>query len=322
MAEKQSARHLRNIPPDAIDRNPDNPRLIFRQDEMETLLVSIDKHGIQVPLSVYAERGRYHLIDGERRWRCALKLNLKTVPALIQEKPSPLENLLLMYNIHALREQWDYYTIASKLTRVIELFVEERGRDPGEVELSEATGLTRAQIRRCRLLIDLPDKFKRLLVSELELPKSQQKLSEDFFIEMERSLKTVTKRLPEYDQRLDEIRGNLITKFKRGAISAVTDFRQLSKIATAVDSLGVAQKTAKRSLDRIFDVRDPVGIREVYQNTVEFEYDEKKAFRQVQYLSGFFDTILDQDHVAELDDEFVKLLTKLRTQIGKLLRER
>ena len=118
-------RKLAHLPPRQIDRNPENPRLIFRQEEMDSLLVSINEHGIQVPLTVYREADGYRLFDGERRWRCALKLNLQTVPALIQEKPSELENLLLMYNIHALREQWDYYTIASKLTRVIQLFVAE-----------------------------------------------------------------------------------------------------------------------------------------------------------------------------------------------------
>ena len=133
-------------------------------------------------------------------------LNLKSIPALVQEKPSELENLLLMYNIHALREQWDYYTIASKLNRIIDLFNAETGSDPTEKDLSEATGLTRGQIRRCRLLLNLPERFKEMLLNELDLPKVQQKLSEDFFIEMERSLKTITKRIPAYEENLDDIR--------------------------------------------------------------------------------------------------------------------
>jgi ParB family transcriptional regulator, chromosome partitioning protein len=100
MPEARTATQLKQVPPDKIQRNDDNPRLIFRQGEMEKLLASIDEFGIQVPLSVYQDGEIYRLIDGERRWRCALKLNLKTVPVVIQEKPSPLANLLLMYNIH------------------------------------------------------------------------------------------------------------------------------------------------------------------------------------------------------------------------------
>ena len=181
MKAKRSTGTLKNISPQRIDRNPDNPRLIFRQQEMESLMVSIDTHGIQVPLTVYLDGSIYRLIDGERRWRCARKLNLPTVPALVQDKPTELENLLLMYNIHALREQWDYYTIASKLVRVIELYVKEHQRQPNEVQLSQATGLTRGQIRRCRLLMDLPDKFNDMLLEELERPKSTTEALRGFF---------------------------------------------------------------------------------------------------------------------------------------------
>lgn len=90
--------------------------------------------------------------------------------------------------------------------------------------------------------MELPARFKKLLEAELDKPKSQQRLSEDFFIEMEKSLKTVTRRLPDYGERIDEIRDTLVEKFREGRITAVTDFRQLSKIATAIDALGVAQR--------------------------------------------------------------------------------
>ena len=319
MVEKRSPGKLQQIPPGNIERNPDNPRLIFRQEEMESLMVSIDAHGIQVPLTVYREGDGYKLIDGERRWRCALKLNLRTVPALVQEKPTELENLLLMYNIHALREQWDYYTIASKLTRVIELFRDEHSKEPNERELSEATGLTRGQIRRCRLLLDLPDKFKEMLLDELELPKSQQKLSEDLFIEMERSLKTITKRLPEYEDDLDDIRDTLVNKFREGTITAVTDFRQLSKIATAVDNLGIAQKSAKKSLDKVFNAQDRTSIRQAYESTVEFEYDEQKASRHVKSLTEFLDEVIDAGEEENLDESFLVEVRELYERLKKLL---
>ena len=312
---------LAHVPPSRIDRNPENPRLIFRQQDMDSLLVSIDTHGIQVPLTVYREGKSYRLIDGERRWRCAHKLNLPTVPVLIQEQPTELENLLLMYNIHALREQWDYFTIASKLTRVIELFAVDYGYEPNEVELSERTGLTRGQIRRCRLLLDLPQRFKELLLDELSHPKSQQKLSEDLFIEMERSLKTVTNRLPEYDNKLDDIRDALVEKFRRGTIQAVTDFRQLSKIATAVDNLGIARKTAQRSLDQVFDARDSTSIRQAYENTVEFGYDEQKASRRIRSLTEFIDEIIEADQKDSLAELFLEEIRELYNRLKMLLEE-
>jgi ParB family chromosome partitioning protein len=105
MKEKQTRSYVKDISPDEISRNPDNPRLFFRAEEMDTLMASIRRYGIQVPISVYEDKKGFVLIDGERRWRCAKKLNLQRIPALVQQKPSPLKNLLLMFNIHALREQ-------------------------------------------------------------------------------------------------------------------------------------------------------------------------------------------------------------------------
>lgn len=320
MVDKQASQRLRLISPLDIRPNPENPRLVFRQEEMESLMLSIDKHGIQVPLTVYQDGDVYTLLDGERRWRCARKLNLQTVPAIVQAKPSELENLILMYNIHSLREQWDYYTIASKLQRVRDLYDRENGDYPNEIILSELTGLTRGAIRRCQLLIDLPDRFKKLLLDELEKPKSQQRLSEDFFIEMEKSIKTVTRRIPLYAGRVDEIRDTLVTKFRSKIISAVTDFRQLSKIATAVDGLGIAQRTALKALDRVFDPKQKVGIREAYTDTVEFGYGEKKASRYALSLSVFLDDVVEEQRLDELDETLIKGLRELYDRLDRLQR--
>lgn len=313
------AQKLRLVSPSDIVPNPENPRLVFRQEEMESLMLSIDKHGIQVPLTVYRDGDQYTLLDGERRWRCATKLNLRQVPVIVQKKPTELENLVLMYNIHSLREQWDYYTIASKLQRVIELYETEVGETPNEVKLSELTGLTRGAIRRCQLLIDLPDRFKDLLLEELEKPKTSQRLSEDFFIEMEKSLKTVTRRLPEYSENIDEIRDTLVTKFQTGVISAVTDFRQLAKIATAVESLGLKQKTAKKALDKVFDSDKKWGIREAYESTVAFEYVEQRASRLVTSLSDFLGSVANEEKTSELDEELIEALRSLQEQIDLVL---
>lgn len=320
MTKTPAERTLKNLSPADIRPNPENPRLVFRQEEMEALMLSIDKHGIQVPLAVYKDGKHYVLLDGERRWRCALKLNLRSVPVLIASKPTELENLVLMYNIHALREQWDYYTIASKLQRVIDLYSEEHGSEPTEAVLSELTGLTRGAIRRCQLLIDLPDRFKTMLVSELEKPKSQQRLSEDFFIEMEKSLKTVTRRLKEYEPRIDSIRDTLIQKFRSRTISAVTDFRRLSKIATAIDGLGVAQKTARRALDSVFDSKKQTGIREAYDATVQFEYAEKLIGRHATSLLDFIESVTEEDKKQQLDEELVKTLRQLYERLRRFLK--
>ena len=74
----------------------------------------------------------------------------------------------------------------------------------------EITGLTRAVIRRCKYLIDLPQVYREQVLSELGKPKSQQKLTEDFFIEMERALKTVERAMPDAIDNKDRVRRVLI----------------------------------------------------------------------------------------------------------------
>ncbi len=312
---------LREISPDRIKRNPENPRLFFRDEEMDTLTASIKRYGIQVPLTVYSDGSGYVLIDGERRWRCARKLNLPRVPALVQEQPSRLENLLLMFNIHALREQWDYLTIARKLPDVMELFKREHnGREPTEAELSELTGLTRGQIRRCRFLLDLPSKYRAVLEKELSLPKQIQALSEDFFIEMERALKTVQTRVPNAIQNLNAARDALIAKFRKKVIVNITDFRKLSKIATSVNNIGVKEAKAVAALREIFDPDTKTGISDVYAEQFEMRYDERKVLLSVESIYEYLEYSLEDDSDTEIGDELRAKLVKLQSLIGRVMR--
>jgi hypothetical protein len=50
--------------------------------------------------------GAVQLVDGERLWSSAIELGLEAVPASVIAPPSPLDNLLRMFNIHAVREEW------------------------------------------------------------------------------------------------------------------------------------------------------------------------------------------------------------------------
>src|SRR6266852_2717916 len=172
MSNDASQAKLQQIPPDLIDRNPENPRIIFRPAEFEDLLESIRVRGIQQPISGFRKGERFVLIDGERRWRCSLKLNRPTIPALVQPAPSPLENLLMMFNIHWLREQWDLLTIALKLPRVVKLLAIELDHEPKDKEIREKTGLNLPMIRRCKLLMELPKKYRDEILRELHKPKS------------------------------------------------------------------------------------------------------------------------------------------------------
>ena len=311
---KKDASNLAQIPVDKILPNDENPRIAFRQEELETLQESIRQYGVKVPIAVFKKGSSFVLIDGERRWRCARKLNLKTIPAIIQEEPTKLENLLLMFNIHALREQWDLLTIALKMQTIIDLLETELGRLPNEPELANKTGLTRGVIRRCRLLMDLPKKYQNMLLTELKKPKSKQELSEDFFIEMEKSLKTVERAMPDVIPDKDKARQVLLAKYKKGVIDNIVDFRKVGKIARA-QSVDADPVEAKEAIARL--LTDPTySIQNAWSETVSEAYAERDIVTRIETLL----TKLDEVEPDRIDDEVREKLEELVERAQAILR--
>jgi ParB family chromosome partitioning protein len=302
---------LREIPVQNVVRNLENPRVVFRPGELADLLESIRVYNVQVPISVYRDKGKFVLIDGERRWRCCLKLNKKTIPALIQDKPSPLTNLLLMFNIHSLREQWDLLTVALKLPRVMELLEKQQGRKPTESELAAATGLPRAVIRRSKLLVELPPKYLDQLLDEIKKPKPQQKLTEDFFIEMERSLKTVERAMPDIVQDKDAVREVLLDKYKQNTIKNLVDLRDIAKIARA-DRVGADVQDAEKALRRLFQP-NKYSIRQAFSDTVSGAYSERDLLTRINSL-------LERLHDLRHDDLDEQMRSSLRLLVADSVR--
>lgn len=305
--------HLQEISVERIGRNPENPRIFFRQEELDSLLDSIRQFGVQVPITVYKDRNRYTLIDGERRWRCCIKLNKPTIPALIQEKPDELTNLLLMFNIHALREQWDLLTIANKLPHIVDLLEERDSRPPTELALSQYTGLSRGVIRRCRLLMDLPDEYKQELLNELAKPKPEQKLSEDFFIEMEKALKTVERAMPAVVAEKDQVRWVLIDKYKAGVIENMVDFRDMAKIARA-ENVECDPEVAEQTLRRLFE-KNKYSIKQAFKESVSEAYSERDVLTRINGLV----TRLEELKAGDLDEELHEALSALQDAVKRLL---
>lgn len=315
MAINASESVLREVSVQSIDRNPENPRLFFRPAELEELLESIRKFGVQVPISVYKKAGRYVLIDGERRWRCCIKLGKKTIPALVQEEPDSLTNLLLMFNIHSLREQWDLVTIALKLPQVVTMLENKLQHTPNEREISEHTGLPRGVIRRCKLLMELPQSHKEQILAELGKPKPAQRLTEDFFIEMEKALKTVERAIPEVIQNKERIRNTLIKKYEDGVINSRINFRLLGKIARS-DKVHIPKAVAHRELLQIFTPND-YSIEQSFNRHFSTAYREHDVSATVRSLTAQLAELTSE----EVDPDLKGALRELRGAIDPLIEE-
>jgi len=309
-----AAAQLQDISPDHLQANPDNPRVFFREVEMLQLMNSIREVGIQVPVTAYAEGKHFVLLDGERRWRCAKRLNLQTVPAIIQEKPQPLENLLMMFNIHNVREDWDLIAIAKKIGEIRDILRKDNKKHD-EKTIASLTGVTLTTVKRAFETLGLPPKYFRMLMKEAEKPKAEQRIKPDLFLEIYKSLHTVEKYIPEVFEKVEkaEFVDSMVDKYKSEVIDNVVSFRDVSKIARA-EKAGVDRDHAIPTIIRL--VRSPkYDIKTAYHETVEAAYEQRDLITKIEGLTDRLRGVGSKPHKAVLE-----ALKKLDGEVRRILK--
>ena len=78
---------VREIPIELIHNNPEQPRKHFAEAELAELADSLRDKGVLQPILVRpsSRPGEYEIVAGERRWRAAQRIQLKTLPALVRQ---------------------------------------------------------------------------------------------------------------------------------------------------------------------------------------------------------------------------------------------
>lgn len=105
-----------------IKADPDQPRQQFEPSQMESLEKSIKEKGILMPLIVERmDNDKYLVIDGERRYRTAVKLKLEEVPVEIMESMNPVERMITRFHIQEQHQSWTVFDKA----RAIYFFMKE-----------------------------------------------------------------------------------------------------------------------------------------------------------------------------------------------------
>jgi ParB family chromosome partitioning protein len=310
-----AAAELQEISPDRIRSNPENPRLIFRESEMNELLESIKAVGVKVPVSLYQDGRRFVLIDGERRWRCAKRLNLKTIPAIVQPKPTRLENLLMMFNIHNVRVAWDPMPMALKLDEVRKL-LEKEGQATNAKALSGVTGVPLATVRRALELLELPPKYQRMLLEEAKKSKDQQRVTADLFIEVNKSLRAVERHVPRVLEIVPRSRyvDSMVQKYIDGVVDNVVSYREVSKIARA-ELAGASGGEAIPAIVKLIEDKK-YTIDEAYRETVQAAYERRDLLTKLKSSLSVLATVRSKE---DLSEEILEALEALRSHIDRLL---
>lgn len=141
---------INEIDIDLILPNPNQPRSYFDEDSLSELAASIRELGVISPITLKKnDDGTYLMIAGERRYRAAKMIGLKTIPAYIKTAADEeIVEMALIENIQ--REDLNAIEIALAFYRLIEEY------QLTQEQLSERVGKKRATIANYLRLLRLP----------------------------------------------------------------------------------------------------------------------------------------------------------------------
>jgi len=218
---------LVHLTPDDLRPSANNPRQLFDPEPLQALYGSIREHGVLVPLTVYRVPGQtiYAILDGERRYRCAVRLQDEgvtiSIPANIVDPPDATAALLYMFSIHNFREPWELMPAAMSLKLLIDEVMTD---DPAR--LKALTGLSDRQIERCLLLLKFDEKYQ--LMSLALDPRVR--IPSNFWIELAPVLDLYEGLAPAFTDAVGGRNGLtdiMIDKYRHGQIKSVVNFRRI-----------------------------------------------------------------------------------------------
>lgn len=301
----------KQVPTDTLTPNPHNPRILFDKQPLQTLKDSIIKVGILVPITVFRAAGssRYTILDGQRRWICAKEIDLKEVPINEVPEPSTAQNIVMMFQIHKLRLDWELMPTALKLEVLMKELKEKRDR-----QLAELTGLDVAVVSRCKKLLSYPRKFQERML----FAKPEDRIKADLLIEIypiinDRTIKA-SKRFEKND-----LTDRMLEKYekKQSGIKAVTDFRKIKQALTVARSNNQEAAILKR-FEQFVD-SEAVDIEHLEIRSAKIHNQAKLLTKELQKITGSLVTLEVDLFVGE--DAFWDVLGKLYRQIRLTLQK-
>lgn len=154
-------RAAQETPIELIVRNPDQPRRQFGEADLVELADSIREKGVLLPILVRPAPGlpgQFQIVAGERRWRAAQRVGLKTLPVIVRElddlavlEIAIIENVQRA-DLNAIEEALGYKAL-----------IERFGRTQDAV--AQTVGKSRSHVANVLRLLGLPQEVQDLLAS-------------------------------------------------------------------------------------------------------------------------------------------------------------
>lgn len=148
-----------DAPIELIRRNPEQPRRVFAQAELDELAASVKEKGVIQPILVRAmpgAPGEYQIVAGERRWRAAQLAGLHSVPVLVRElSDAEVMEIALIENVqradlNPIEEAQAYQTMAQRFSHT-------------QDALARIVGKSRSHVANTLRLLQLPEEIQALV---------------------------------------------------------------------------------------------------------------------------------------------------------------
>ncbi len=159
-AALDKVRSTKELPIEFLKANPDQPRRVFVEAEIDELAASIREKGILQPILVRPlDEGTndYQIVAGERRWRAAQKAQLHNVPVIVKDLTDrEVLEIALIENIQ--RADLNPIDEAAGYRALLQEF------DHTQEELSKVIGKSRSHIANVMRLLSLPDDVQKYVI--------------------------------------------------------------------------------------------------------------------------------------------------------------
>ena len=209
---------VQQVAVEAIKRNPRQPRVHFKEDELNDLAASIREHGVIQPLIVSPKGdGTFILIAGERRWQASQRAGLTKVPVVTrQANNQELLELALIENVqradlNPMEEAEAYHQLAEDFGLSHEMIAKRVGKS--RVAVTNTMRLTNLADAVIQALVDntITEGHARALLG-LSTQKAQTSALQTII-----NLQFSVRQSEEYIRKLT---GNRPVKVKKAAVNA------------------------------------------------------------------------------------------------------
>lgn len=141
-----------------IKPNPFQPRRLFDEEKINELAQSIKEHGVFQPIILKKVKQGYIIVSGERRYRAAQIVGLKTIPSIIRQyEESKVAEIALAENLQRENltpiEEAEAYKVVMNSLKLT------------QADLAKKIGKSRSHVTNTLGLLNLPDEVQQMLLT-------------------------------------------------------------------------------------------------------------------------------------------------------------